>query len=503
MKLHVRATILLAGVIAAYSSRAQLTSSLQAPASGPLRVSANPNYFEDATGTPLILCGSQTWNTLQDWGSNGTIQPLDFGAFVSFLRAHGHNFTLLWGTELPKFHSMPVTATSPPDFTVVPQPWMRTGPGIATDGGLKFDMTKFNQAYFDRLRTRVQTLGDAGIYAGVYLFSGEWQLRLRSSTDGYPFSGTNNINGVDDGYRGGTIETAVTSVTMTAPNAISDFQDAYVKKTIDVLNDLPNVLWIVSQEAPENSTWWNNHLISVVRAYEKGKRYQHPIGFGAPATENPKTDSILYNSDADWVAPLARVAPVRSCGTGQPACKVNINDSDHSYWKMWNDTPMMNRNFAWENFANGNQVMFMDPYLLYYPRENRNFCTDVVNGIGRVPDARWDNFRDNLGYILKYSRRLRLANITPQPALSSTHYCLAQTPTAGAEYLIYAPSGGQVTVDLSAMSKSRMLAVEWFNPDTGVTMSQKPVAGGSSSHIFTPPFGGDAVLYLVDAAGHK
>ncbi|HMJ65022.1 MAG TPA: hypothetical protein VK615_06700, partial [Candidatus Binatia bacterium] len=35
---------------------------------GPLRQSRNPNYFEDASGTPLILCGSQTWNTLQDWG---------------------------------------------------------------------------------------------------------------------------------------------------------------------------------------------------------------------------------------------------------------------------------------------------------------------------------------------------------------------------------------------------------------------------------------------------
>ena len=56
---------------------------------GPLRHSRNPNYFEDASGNALILCGSQTWNTLQDWGSNGSIQKLDFNAFVSFLKAHG------------------------------------------------------------------------------------------------------------------------------------------------------------------------------------------------------------------------------------------------------------------------------------------------------------------------------------------------------------------------------------------------------------------------------
>jgi len=57
----------------------------------------------------------------------------------------------------------------------------------------------------------------------------------------------------------------------TAPNSITTLQDAYVQKTIDVLNDLPNVLWIVSQEAPEHSLWWNDHLISLIRAYEKGE----------------------------------------------------------------------------------------------------------------------------------------------------------------------------------------------------------------------------------------
>src|ERR1017187_6582557 len=279
-----------------------------APINGALRPSKNPNYFEDASGTPLILCGSQTWNPLQDWGTDGTVRPLDFDAFVSFLKSHGHNFTLLWCTELPKFHGLPSTETSPPDFTVSPFPWTRTGPGLATDGGLKFDLSRFDQAYFDRLRARVQALNSSGIYVGVYFFTGEFLLRFRCPTDGYPFSGPNNINEIDDGYRGESPTSAVSSVTMTAPNALTNFQDAYVKKTIDTLNDLPNVLWIVSEEAPIKSTWWNNHFISLVREYEKGKRFRHPIGYGT--LEKP-SDSILYNSDADWVAPWAWGSPTR------------------------------------------------------------------------------------------------------------------------------------------------------------------------------------------------
>ncbi len=100
-----------------------------APIAGPLVVSGNPNYFKDAGGAVLILNGSHTWNNLQDWGSNGSLQPLDFNAYVKFLAAHGHNFTLLWYTELPKFHAFPSTASSPPDLTVGPHPWRRTGPG--------------------------------------------------------------------------------------------------------------------------------------------------------------------------------------------------------------------------------------------------------------------------------------------------------------------------------------------------------------------------------------
>jgi hypothetical protein len=398
---------------------------------------------------------------------------------------------------MPKFCGFPATASAPPNMTAGPLPWMRLGPGTATDGGSKFDLTKFNQSFFDRLRARTEALNDAGIYAGIYLFTGEWLNIFRCPTDGYPFTGANNINGIDDGYTGG--KKGVGSITMTSANGINRFQDAYVEKVIDTLNDLPNVLWIVSEEAPADSTWWNNHQIAHIRSYESRKPQRHPIGYAALIGA---TDTVLYNSDADWVAPEARISPAESCGSGHPRCKVNVNDSDHSYWEIWKETPQVNRNYAWENFMHGNQVLFMDPYLVHYPRENRNMCVSSASVICSGPDKRWDNFRDNLGYILKYSRKLNLAKTTPNSSLSSTGYCLAQTPPVGAEYLVYAPSGGPFTVNLSAMEGSRKLSVEWFNPATGAASAGDPIPAGSTSQSFTPPFDGDAVLYLADTGGH-
>ena len=87
--------------------------------------------------------------------------------------------------------------------------FQRHSVSLATDGSgqrigreIEFDLAQFNQAFFDRLRARVQQLDTAGIYAGVYFFSAEWLLRFRFSGDGYPFTGSNNVNGIDDG--GGT-----------------------------------------------------------------------------------------------------------------------------------------------------------------------------------------------------------------------------------------------------------------------------------------------------------
>ena len=77
-------------------------------------------------------------------------------------------------------------------------------------------------------------------------------------------------------------------------------------------------------------------------------------------------------------------------------------------------------------------------------------------------------------------------------------FVLPKRPRLGAEYLVYAPSGGSFTVDLSAMPSARTLAVEWFNPSTGAVIAGNPIPAGSSAQAFTPPFSGDAVLYLVD-----
>jgi len=125
---------------------------------------------------------------------------------------------------------------------------------------------------------------------------------------------------------------------------------------------------------------------------------------------------------------------------------------------------------------NGNQVLFMDPYLVHYPRESRNLCISPVNAICGEPDPRWDNFRRNLGHILKYSRKLNLATSLHRALCVRQDIVLPKRRRSERKYLVYAPTGGSFTVNLSAMSGSRTLSVEWFNPSTGGRPPQIPFA---------------------------
>ena len=93
-------------------------------------------------------------------------------------------------------------------------------------------------------------------------------------------------------------------------------------------------------------------------------------------------------------------------------------------------------------------------------------------------DPQWEPVRRSMGYTLAFANRLDLAKCIPNNRLASTEYCLADP---GKEYLVYVPSAGKVTVDLSAEGGS--LAVEWFDPSTGKTTKAEGMGPNQQRHL--------------------
>lgn len=465
---------------------------LAEPARGPLhRLSSNPRYFTDGSGKAIFLTGSHTWCNLQEitrLPSNPN-PATDFDEYLSFLNRHHHNCFRLWAWE-NAFSSDPAGRIT---YQNNPPPYQRTGPGNALDGKPKFDLDKFNQPYFDRVRSRTMAARDEGIYVIVMLFQGFSLLEKGHNDDwkGHPCNAANNINHMNGDPNGDG--KGIEAHSLAIP-AILAFQEAYVRKVIDTVNDLDNVLYEITNEdngSPEN-TVWQYHMIDFIHGYEKTKPKQHPVGMTHQWPDG--RNSAEFNSPAEWISP----GEEGGFQTDPPAAdgsKVILNDTDHSffYTGLQKAGPEGQRAWVWKNFTRGNQTMFMDPYLDPTPW----YVTTRNHPVDGKPDPYWEVLRINMGYVRLYADRINLASMTPQCALASSGYCLATSCSAVPEYLVYLPLGPWVTVDLSGIHST--LSVEWFNPSTGTVFHGEPVKGGNKVSL-TAPFQGDAVLYLFQVA---
>ena len=443
-----------------------------AQATGPLRVdSANPRYFMNPEGRAVYLTGSHTWASLQDIGPTDPPPRFDYDRYLRFLVEHNHNFVRLWTWEQAKW-----TTEIKDPYWFEPVAFARTGPGAALDGKPRFDLTRFDPRFFERLRHRVAEAGRRGIYVSIMLFDA-WSLEDKDHVGGanpwpgHPFNAANNVNGLD-GDPGRTGNGRLTE-TLRYP-AVVAVEENYVRHVIDAVNDLDNVLYEITNEGDPESVAWQYHMVDFVKRYEAGKPKRHPVGFTAPWPEGDNDDE-LYASPADWISADGRAGREQLL-SGK---KVVLWDTDHLC------APCAPPGFAWTSFLDGLNPIQMDPYEV----------TDTGMGVPstyKFLDPDYEGLRRDLGYTLTYANRVHLDLMRPRPDLSSTGHCLAH-PGPGAEYLTYLPGGDTVTVDLSGTSGR--LRVEWFSPAQDRLAAAGGVPGGAPRR-FHSPFPGASVLYL-------
>ncbi|MBM3494315.1 MAG: hypothetical protein FJX72_08345, partial [Armatimonadetes bacterium] len=449
------------------------------PATGPLRIHpTNPRYFTDGSHGPggtlkaVLLTGSHTWDNLVDMDRDDPPRPFDFGRYLDMLQEHGHSFIRLWAWDSTTWDTRANGALGK-SFVhhVAPHPWLRTGPGQALDGKPRFDLSKHNPEYFRRLRTRVQETGKRGIYVSVMLFEG-WGMmhggRGRGAApDGWPwrshpFHKANNINGVNGDADGDERTGEIHSLAVPEANRI---QAAYIRKVVDTVGDLPNVLYEVINEG--GSRDWDRWVIETVRDCERRHRAKHPIGLTGHGAERLAS---MLDSTADWVS------PGRNDGFGDepPAWsgdRPSLLDTDH-IWGIGGSA-----DWVWKALTRGHNPLFMDEYL-----------GTVLDSPSRR--SRWVEVRAAMGHARALADSVDLAAMAPHGELSSSAYCLAKP---GAEYLVYIPGGGRVTVDLAAARGA--LKVEWIHPLTGARQTGATVDGGAKRSL-TAPFAGPAVLVI-------
>ncbi len=480
-------------------SRSKVTS-LHMP--GRLKVHpTNPAYFQDtSTGNAVFLHGVDHFRSRQEFDNNG-IEPLDFDAFLAQRKQFNHNFLRLWvwdhfwrKVEHPNGDSI-----GEESIVLTPHVYQRTGPGTAIDGRPTFDLQRFDQAYFDRLRQRVITAGESGMWVSVMLFQG-WSIQgsgefANSQWEGHPFNRQNNMNGVDGDYdqdgRGLEVHTRIN----TTVNAL---HDAYVKKVIDTVGDLDNVLFEISNETIATATTealhhvtrvrdWAYHLINLIHEYERQQEYgPHPVGMSSlrPLSDDPMSDDwnqYVFESPAEYVSPNGTKWTGDEHWKNDPPAatgkKVVIADTDHIHPSMHGGPGM--RSWQWRTFTRGHSV----------------------NAVAGDPEKGhdWVNADDSATmYVMsRYVVRVNLARMKPYDILSSTRYCLADP---GDAYIVYQPTPGLEGSSLGFPFELELQAgaydYEWFNPETNQIVETGEMQWVEGISTFTPPFNAHAVLFL-------
>ena len=480
----------------------------------PLVVSQrNPRYFEARgggnDGRIVYLTGAHVNNNFHDGMGMGPECPdepdvFDFDAYLDWLVDHGHNFIRLWRWE--QFKSQ--VGGGAVHACMSPQPWARTGSGQATDGKPKFDLTKFDDAHFSRLRERVTKAQSKGIYVDVMLFEG-FGLHLTPAPDnveGHPFHAKNNVNGIG-------IESIVDYMRLTLDPRIQELQIAYIGKVLDTVHDLPNVLYEVANEASGqdaeetempgmppipgrigDTTSWQYWVIETVKRLERERGYDaRPIGMTMqfPVADIRTTNERLFVSPADWISPgfdepmdpnadMSAGPPPSHWYTDPPEAdgrKVIIADSDH-FSPMTADAL-----WPWKALTRGHNPILYDLGIIggVHPEDP---------SAGFPFYASLEGARLALGDTRRLAERLDLAVMEPASSVSSTRFALADI---GREYVVFQPDDGEFRVDLPA---GRYVA-EWFSLTDRSWSSGDPVSVTEGEGTgFRSPGSGPCVLHL-------
>ena len=431
----------------------------------------NPHYFLwRGKPTILITSGEHYGGVLN--------QDFDYTKYFKTLESLGFNLTRTFSgayCESVKSFNIQNNTLAPAKNRLI-CPWARSEkPGYA-NGGNKFDLTKWDPAYFQRLRDFVGEAGKRGVVVELVLFCPFYEDEMWKLS---PMNADNNINGIGKMQR--------TEVyTLKYPKLLT-VQDAMVRRIVEELKDFDNLYYEICNEPYFGGVplEWQAHIAKTITETESGFKAKHLIAqniankYQKITDPNPRVSIFNFH----YAKPPNTV-------TDNYGLNKVIGDDETGFA---GSEPKAYRLEGWDFIIAGGAV---------YDNLDYSFCVGHEDGTAKInaPGGGGDVLHKQLGILSDFINSFNFIKMKPDNSVikggipdKATARALVQK---GHAYAIYINGGSETQLEVE-LPKGKYLS-DWINTKTGKSDKKESFDHpGGNRTLKSPSYEDDIALRIL------
>lgn len=477
------ASSILAAVIA-------IAAPAPAGAEEPIRLHpGNPHYFLWRGRPAILITAGEHYGAVMN-------PDFDYVRYLDELKAHRFNLTRIFSgayREVPGSFNITGNTLAPAPGRFV-CPWARSATPDASDGGNRFDLTKWDEAYVVRLKDFIQQAGERGVVVELVFFCTMYDDKMWEAS---PMNVRNNVNGI------GTVGRH--DVHNGKDKDLLAVQQAVVRKLVAELNAFDNLYYEVCNEPYERgglTKEWNDQIIGTIVETEVSLPKKHLIAQGFPPSDstvaelNPRVSVLNFHAASPDAArlnyPLNRVVAFDETG--------GSDRTDRKY-----------RTEGWNFILAGGGV---------YDHLDFSFTTDRPDGTAvplppGTPGGGGPELRRQLHVLKEFVEGFDFIRMSPD--LTTIKSIQVPTPEAGSSPSSTAPAArvlaetgrayaiyinGGTRIELALELPSGKYQAEWVNPKTSAVDARETFAHVRGTRtLISPAYTEDIALRVTRAKG--
>lgn len=451
---------------------------------------SNPHYYSFRGRPALLITSAEHYGAVVNRG-------FDFVRYLDALHEHELNYTRIYAgayMEPPGMFMEGNTLGPAPGMSLVP--WARSREPGCADGGNKYDLEKWDGAYFDRLKDFIFEADKRDIVVEICFFNCQYP-------EGWsicPYRDRNNIQGVGSCHYNDV-------QTMTHGDVL-EAQKAYVRKITEEVNGFGNVILEICDEPtyngtpPEMAAEWIGAIADEIIITERNLPVKHLIAQQLETRVDFSADSrvpvivsqyILQNENR-------QIGGVEALET-EYAHRKPIEMNETAYYPLWyrGDKIASSRVEAWE-FIMGGGAAYNHLNGLYTCKnpagdcaENRRILAALQSLVGFMKGYAFERMGRGCGFVKGGALEGVLLSGMSEPGNQYLLYIHHSVLAAGS--LAYEVAPGDYAAALEVELPGGGYSCQWVSPETGEVLRQETLAhGGGEARLSSPRYHVDIAL---------